>query len=338
MRVAMLAPIAWRVPPRRYGPWEQVVYDLTEALLDLGVEVVLYATKDAQTRAPLRYTAQKPLWEDSEADWKVEEFLHIAQAMEEAAEFDLVHNHYDFMPLYFSPFVRTPILTTIHGFSSEKIKKVYRRYAALPHVHYVAISQADRDPTLPYLGVVHHGVDPGRYPLGPGGRHLLVLSRIHPDKGIREAILFARRARLPLKIAGPVQDQAYFQEGILPLLGEGVEFLGPVTPEERAALLEGAVALLHFVNFPEPFGLAPVEAMMSGVPVLARPLGALRETVRHGETGFLVQSWEEALAHLDRVLRMDRSAIRAYAEAHFSRERMARDYLDLYRKVLGERR
>ncbi|BDG19952.1 glycosyl transferase [Thermus thermophilus] len=333
--MAMLAPIAWRVPPRRYGPWEQVVYDLTEALLDLGVEVVLYATCDAETRAPLRCTAAKPLWEDREVDWKVEEFLHIARAMEEAGEFDLVHNHYDFMPLYFTPFVKVPVLTTIHGFSSEKIKKVYRRYAALPHVHYVAISEADKDPGLPYLGVVHHGVDPRRFRVGEGGRHLLVLSRIHPDKGIREAILFARKSRLPLKIAGPVQDEAYFQNEVAPLLGEGVEFLGPVDPETRQTLLDGAIALLHFVNFKEPFGLAPVEAMMSGVPVLARPLGALPETVRHGETGFLVRDWEEALEYLEAVRRLDRWAIRRYAEARFSRERMARDYLELYRKVVG---
>lgn len=335
MRVAMLAPIAWRVPPRRYGPWEQVVFDLTEALLDLGVEVVLYATCDSKTRAPLRCTAAKPLWEDKEADWKVEEFLHIARAMEEAGEFDLLHNHYDFMPLYFTPFVRVPVLTTIHGFSGERIKKVYRRYAALPHVHYVAISEADKDPGLPYLGVVPHGVDPGRYPLGEGGKHLLVLSRIHPDKGIREAILFARRARIPLKIAGPIQDEAYFRGQVAPLLGEGVEFLGPVDPEARGELLAGAIALLHFVNFKEPFGLAPVEAMMSGVPVLARPLGALPETVRHGETGFLVEGWEEALDYLERLKTLDRKAIRLYAEARFSRERMARDYLELYQKVVG---
>ncbi|GAB5603732.1 glycosyltransferase family 4 protein [Thermus sp. FJN-A] len=335
MRVAMLAPIAWRVPPRRYGPWEQVVYDLTEALLDLGVEVVLYATCDAETRAPLRCTAERPLWEDEEADWKVEEFLHIARAMEEAGEFDLVHNHYDFMPLYFTPFVKVPVLTTIHGFSSEKIKKVYRRYAALPHVHYVAISQADKDPALPYLGVVPHGVDPKRFRVGEGGRHLLVLSRIHPDKGVKEAILFARKAGLPLKIAGPVQDEAYFQKEVAPLLGEGVEFLGPVDPETRQALLEGAIALLHFVNFKEPFGLAPVEAMMSGVPVLARPLGALPETVRHGETGFLAEGWEEALGYLERLKTLDRKAIRLYAEARFSRRRMAEDYLALYQKVVG---
>ncbi|MFC0596380.1 glycosyltransferase family 4 protein [Thermus composti] len=335
MRVAMLAPIAWRVPPRRYGPWEQVVYDLTEALLDLGVEVVLYATCDSETRAPLRCTAAKPLWEDPEADWKVEEFLHIATAMEEAGAFDLVHNHYDFMPLYFAPFVKVPVLTTIHGFSSEKIKKVYRRYAALPHVHYVAISEADKDPGLPYLGVVHHGVDPRRFRVGRGGEHLLVLSRIHPDKGIKEAILFARKAGLPLKIAGPVQDEAYFREEVAPLLGDGVAFLGPVDPETRRALLDGAIALLHFVNFKEPFGLAPVEAMMSGVPVLARPLGALPETVCHGATGFLVESWEAALDYLEALKRLDRLAIRRYAEARFSRERMARDYLELYRKVVG---
>ncbi len=331
----MLAPIAWRVPPRRYGPWEQVVYDLTEALLDLGVEVTLYATCDALTRAPLRCTAAKPLWEDPQADWKVEEFLHIARAMEEAGEYDLVHNHYDFMPLYFAPFLQTPLLTTIHGFSGEGIKKVYRRYGALPHVHYVAISEADKDPGLPYLGVVHHGVDPARYRVGPGGRHLLVLSRIHPDKGIKEAILLARKARLPLKIAGPIQDEAYFREEVAPLLGEGVEFLGPVTPEDRRELLDGALALVHLVNFREPFGLAPVEAMMSGVPVLARPLGALPETVRHGETGFLVEGWEAALDYLEALRGLDRLAIRRYAEARFSRARMAQDYLALYRKVVG---
>src|SRR5437667_3999261 len=157
MRVAMLAPISWRVPPRHYGPWERVVSLVTEGLVERGVDVTLFATADSVTQAHLDAVCPRPLAEDSTLDAKVWESLHIANAFEKGGTFDIIHNHYDFLPLTYARLVTTPVVTTIHGFSSDRIKAVYRRYAV--RVAYVSISEADRDPDLPYIATVYHGID-----------------------------------------------------------------------------------------------------------------------------------------------------------------------------------
>lgn len=333
LRVAMLAPIAWRVPPRHYGPWEQFASLLTEGLVDRSVEVTLFATADSITRARLVGTAPTGYAEDPTIDAKVWEALHIAAVFERADEFDVVHNSFDFLPLSFSRLVDTPVVTTIHGFSSERIVPVYERYNDIGH--YVAISDADRHPRLDYAATIHHGIDMRAFELGAGrSGYLLFFGRIHPDKGTVEAIEVAERAGLPLLVAGIVQDQEYFDRLVAPRLdGERVTYLGAVGPERRGELLAGAVALLHLVGFDEPFGFSVVEAMACGTPVVAHARGSMPELVRNGENGFLVATPKEAVAAVEASASLDRRAVRASVERRFDVGRMVDEYLALYQTI-----
>ena len=208
-RVAVLAPISWRTPPQHYGPWEQFASLLTEGLVERGVDVTLFATADSKTAARLVSVVAHAYSEDPDSEPKVSECLHIAEVFERAAEFDIIHNSFDFLPLTYSDLVATPVITTIHGFSSARILPVFRKYNA--RTSYVAISEADRRPELDYLATIHHGIDTGAFTLQTcPGNYLLFFGRIHPDKGAVEAIDVAARAGLPLVMAGIIQDQAYF--------------------------------------------------------------------------------------------------------------------------------
>ena len=300
LRVAMLAPISWRVPPRHYGPWEQFVSLLTEGLVARGLDVTLFATADSETGARLVGSAPTGYSEDPALDVKVWEALHISAVFERAAEFDLIHNSFDFLPLSYSALVDTPVITTIHGFSSEWILPVYEKYNG--RTHYVAISDADRHPRLDYLATIHHGIDMQQFELGRGGGgYLLFFGRIHPDKGAVEAVRVAGGAGMPLVIAGIVQDRDYFERLVSPLVdGDRVRYVGPVDAAGRSELLGGAAALLHLVNFEEPFGFSVVEAMACGTPVIATARGSMPELVHPGENGFLVASEAEAVAAVER--------------------------------------
>ena len=335
MRVAMLAPISWRVPPRHYGPWERVVSLLTEGLVERGVDVTLFATADSVTQARLDAVCPRPLEEDPALDPKVWEALHIANAFEKADGFDLIHNHYDFLPLTYSGLVRTPVVATIHGFSSDGIRPVYRSYDG--RVAYVSISDADRDPELRYAATVYHGIDLAEFtPRDRPGRGLVFLGRIHPDKGVAEAIAVARAVDLPLVIAGIVHDRDYFEREVAPQLdGERVRYVGSLESKERDELLGWAIALLHLVEFAEPFGLSMIEAMACGTPVIARRRGAVAEVVDDGVTGFVVDDVAGAVAAVRRARGLDRRAIRARAALRFSRDRMVDDYLRVYEGVLA---
>jgi len=335
LRVAMLAPISWRVPPRHYGPWEQFVSLLTEGLVDRGVDLTLFATADSETRARLVGTAPTGYSEDPRLDAKVWEALHFAAVFERAGEFDLIHNSADFPPLSYSRLVETPVVTTIHGFSSEHIVPVYERYDG--HVHYVAISDADRHPKLHYAATIHHGIDMDAFELGDGsGGYLLFFGRIHPDKGAVEALDLADRTGLQLLLAGIVQDERYYDELVAPRVdGERVRYLGPVGPDRRGELLGRARALVHLVNFDEPFGFSVVEAMACGTPVIAHPRGSLPELVRSGENGLLVSTLDEAAAAVGAAAGLDRARIRATVERRLAADRMVDDYLDLYRRLVS---
>lgn len=338
LRVAMLAPISWRVPPRHYGPWEQFVSLLTEGLVDRGVDVTLFATADSVTAAHLAGTAPTGYSEDASLDAKVWEGLHISAAFERADEFDLIHNSFDFLPLTYSGLVDTPVVTTIHGFSSERIVPVYEKYN--DRGHYVAISDADRHPKLDYVATIHHGIDMQAFTLHPGpGDYLLFFGRIHPNKGTVEAIEVAEQAGMPLTIAGIIQDLDYFDRLVKPRLdGDQVRYIGPVGPEARGDVLGGARALLHLINFDEPFGFSVVEAMASGTPVIAYPRGSMPELINEGENGFLVGSVNEAVAAVDASKSTDRTAVRASVEHRFDVNRMVDEYLAVYRRVVGNDR
>ncbi|MCC6900364.1 MAG: glycosyltransferase family 4 protein [Polyangiaceae bacterium] len=335
LRVAIIAPISWRVPPRHYGPWEQFVSLLTEGLVERGVDVTLFATADSLTRARLVGSAPTGYSEDPELDAKVWESLHISAVFERAAEFDVIHNSFDFLPLTYSALVETPVVTTIHGFSSERILPVYKKYDR--RCHYVAISDADRHPSLDYVATIHHGIDMQRFVVPTGARdYLLFFGRIHPDKGTREAIEVAKRAGLPLVIAGIVQDQGYFEQFVQPHLdGERVQFLGAVGPERKNQVLGGARALLHLVSFDEPFGFSVVEAMACGTPVIAMRRGSMPELVRQGESGYLVDSVASAGEAVARVEGLDPARVRASVEQRFDSGRMVDEYLAVYRRVLA---
>jgi glycosyltransferase involved in cell wall biosynthesis len=334
MKIGVIASIAHRLPPKNYGPWEQIASTLTEGFVARGHGVTLFATANSVTSAWLHATVPVGYEEDDGVDAKVCEALHNAAAFERATEFDVLANHFDFMPLSYSRLVSTPMVTTIHGFSSEQIVPVYRAYDDI--AHYVAISDANRHPDLRYDATIHHGIDTTQFTFSPdAGDYLLFLGRIHPDKGTHLAIAVAKKAGLPLIIAGIIQDEAYFRDAVQPHInGADVSYSGPVGPPERDKLLGGARALLHLISFAEPFGLSVVEALATGTPVIATPLGSMPELIRHGSTGFLVSDVAAAVRAVKQVGTLDRHSCRDDAIRRFSADRMVDDYLAVFSRIL----
>ncbi len=334
----MISPLSWRTPPRHYGPWELFASSLTEGLVAAGHHVTLFATADSVTTATLRGTAATGWSEDTTIDPKVAECLHIAEVFEQAESFDVIHNGFDFLPLTYSRLVDTPVVTTIHGFSSPQILAVYERYDV--HTSYVAISDANRDPRLQYAATIHHGIDTDAFAVDPEpGEQLLFFGRIHPDKGTAEAIEVARRCGRRLDIAGIVQDERYFRERVEPHLdGDRVRYLGPVAAADRSATLGNAHALLHLIGFDEPFGYSVVEAMACGTPVIAFQRGSMPELLDEGITGVTVDDVDGAVGAVDRVGAFDRTTIRARTVERFGLDRMIAAYEAVYRQVLAQRR
>lgn len=264
-----------------------------------------------------------------------------SEAFEHAAGFDLIHSHYDFMALCCSRLVRTPVLTTIHGFSSPRIMPVYEKYR---NGYYVSISDADRAPALDYLATVYNGIDLDLYPLQDrAGEDLVFLGRIHPDKGVHLAIEVAQQSGRRLIIAGIVQDQAYFRKRIEPHLdGRTVDYIGPVDVAGKNQLFSRAHALLHLNTIPERFGLVMAEANAAGVPVIAMDRGSCREVIADGKTGFLVDHPNAATEALKRVADIDRRACRRRVEERFSIPAMVaayeRVYLTIFEREKGRQR
>ena len=332
MRVALLGPIAWRTPPKHYGPWEQVTSLLAEGLVRRGVDVTLFATLDSQTAATLDGVCPHGYAEDDTLDGRVWEGLHVSYALERSAEFDLVHNHLDWLPLAFSQHCRTRLVTTIHGFSDRKILPAYQASSSA----FVSISDADRAAELNYVATVHHGIDLSRFAFSAtGGDDLVALGRIHPDKGTADAIEIANQAGRRLKIAGPIQDLAYYKERVAPRVDDDkVRYLGSVGPEQRSDLLASAAALLHPIGFAEPFGLSVVEAMAAGTPVVAYNKGSMPEVIDEGVTGFLVSDITSAVAAIESAITLPRTDIRRTAERRFSADHMVDRYLAVYASLL----
>jgi glycosyltransferase involved in cell wall biosynthesis len=334
MKVAILSSVAWRTPPRHYGPWEQVASNIAEGLVKRGIEVTLFATGDSITKGKLDAVCEQGYEEDRSQDAKVLECLHISNLMEKATDFDIIHNNFDFLPLTYSGLIKTPVITTIHGFSSQKIIPVYKKYNAA--THYVSISNADRSPQLDYLATVYNGLDTNdfRFNETPDD-YLLYFGRIHPDKGTAEAIEIAKKSGRKLLIAGIVQDERYFKEKIEPQLNEQIEFTGSAGPERRNELLGKALALLHPIHFNEPFGLSVAEAMLCGTPVIAFNKGSMPELIKHEETGFLVNTVNESVNAVEQVKNISRKKCLDWATAEFSSDKMVDDYLKLYHQILA---
>lgn len=336
MKIAMLAPVAWRTPPRKYGPWEQVASNITEGLVNKGFDITLFATGDSITGGKLKSICPIGYEEDKNLDAKVQECMHISFLMEQAHKYDIIHNNFDFLPLTYSRLIKTPIVTTIHGFSSQKIIAVYKRYNDINN--YVSISYADRSDKLKYIANVYNGINGNDFTLNKKhGDYLLYFGRIHYDKGTRESIEIALKSKMKLVIAGYIQDENYYRQEVEPFIdGEQIIYVGNAEPKQRDELLGGAYALLHPINFEEPFGLSVAESMFCGTPVIAFDKGSMKELIEHEKTGFLVNNIDEAVEILPQIININRSYCRNHAESKFSNTKMTEDYISVYKKVLGK--
>ncbi|HLN72006.1 MAG TPA: glycosyltransferase family 4 protein [Prolixibacteraceae bacterium] len=335
MKIAVLAPIAWRTPPQKYGPWEQVCSNIAEGLVERGVEVTLFATGNSRTKGKLEYVSPTAYCEDPTIIPKVWECLHISLVMERSAEFDVIHNNFDFLPLTYSRLIKTPLLTTIHGFSSPGILPVYKKYNVSNY--YVSISDSDRSRELDYMATVYNGINTRDFTFNDKpDDYLLYFGRIHPEKGTFESIQIARQAGRKLIISGLIQDEAYFQNKIKPLINDkDIVYVGNSGPKERNELLGNAFALLHPISFEEPFGLSVAEAMICGTPVIAFHRGSMPELIEEGKTGFLIADIDQAVKALEKLGTLDRSYVSRYAISKFSREKMVDHYMEIYQKIIS---
>jgi glycosyltransferase involved in cell wall biosynthesis len=332
-RIAILSPVAWRTPPRAYGAWETVASNITEGLVARGWKnVTLFATKDSITKAKLVSFIEKGYEEDKSQIPLVSTCLHISKMMQQADEFDLIHNNFDYLPLTYLPFIKTPVLTTIHGFSDPDILRVYHDHK---DSYYVSISDADRDQGLPYLATVYNGIDLSNLTFRekPGDK-LVHYGRIHNDKGTHLAIEVAKKCGMDLVIAGIIQDQKYFDELVKPHLNQSsIQYIGPVNPVQRDALLKEAYAVIHLNTIPERFGLVMAESMAAGVPVIAKDLGSCREVIADKETGYLVNDVDEAAEAVGKIDRIDRTKCRQRVEQNFTIDRMVKGYEKVYEEI-----
>ena len=347
MRIAQIAPLYEAVPPRFYGGTERIVAHLTDALVELGHEVTLFASAEAHTRAtlvPVRDQAIRldpcALNSDLAAHLSMLHELHKRRD-----EFDVLHFHVDLVHFPFFEEIATQTVTTLHGrLDLKDLPEAYARWRDYP---LVSISDDQRTP-LPdanWLATVPHGLAESIYNFNAAPRqppYLAFLGRISPEKRPDRAIAIAKRSGMPLKIAAKVDavDAAYFHEIIEPLLDHPlIEFVGEIGDSEKSAFLGNAQALLFPIDWPEPFGLVMIEAMACGTPVIAWRCGSVSEIIDHGETGFIVTTEDEAVAALTRLQLIDRRQVRDVFEQRFTATVMARNYLRLYwRLCAGTRR
>ena len=340
MRIAQISPLTEAVPPKLYGGTERVISWLTEELVALGHEVTLFASGDSITSARL-----EPMWptafrlDGSVRDPNALQMTMIEQVCRRAKEFDLLHFHLDYYPFSLMARQSTPFLTTLHG--RLDLPEHEPVFSTFPTVPVVSISNAQRRPApnAHWIGTVHHGMPEGLLePVQADASYLAFLGRISPEKRVDRAIHIAERCGLPLKIAAKVDpvDQDYFQEMIRPLLAKPhVEFIGEISDAQKSEFLSGALALIVPIDWPEPFGLVIIEAMACGAPVIAFNRGAVPELIEDGLTGFVVEDEMSAVGALRHISRLSRTVIRERFEERFTARRMARDYLEIYRDLLG---
>ena len=343
MKIAQIAPLYEAVPPRLYGGTERVVAHLTDALVDMGHQVTLFAAADANTSANLVPARERALRLDP-APLKSDLASHL-RLMDEvrarADEFDILHFHVDLLHFPFFEDIAERTLTTLHGrLDLSDLGEVYRRWHRYP---LVSISNDQRAPLAfaNWCGTIHHGLNASAYRFHPepDGGYLAFLGRISPEKRPDRAIAIARRTGLPLKIAAKVDgaDRKYFEQEIRPLLDHPlVEFIGEIGDAQKSDFLGNARALLFPIDWPEPFGLVMIEAMACGTPVIAWRRGSVPEVVQDGVSGFIVESEAAAAAAIERLPQLDRQRVRDTFEQRFSSNAMARRYLDLYWKLLGD--
>ena len=303
----------------------------------MGFEVTLFASGDSLTSGKLAWVCERPYSEDPYINPKVWECLHIAELFKRADEFELIHNHYDFLPLSYSDFTHTPILTTIHGFSSPSVLPVYKKYN--DSTYYVAISEADKSIELDYIATIHYGIDLNQFKYQQKMKdYLLFFWRLHSEKGIHDAIEVAHKTGKRLVIAGTNKDEAYFKEQIEPYIdGSKVEYIGSIGPDKREEVMASALALLYLIHFDEPFCLSVVESMACGTPVIAYDRGSIPEIIKNGSTGFIVDDLDAAVQAVGKISTLNRRICRDEVEKRFTCQRMAHEYAGIYNKILGKR-
>jgi glycosyltransferase involved in cell wall biosynthesis len=343
MKIAHIAPLAESVPPKLYGGTERVVSYLTEELVRLGHDVTLFASGDSESSARLIAGAPRALRLDPAVhDPLVQLTLMLEQVRKHAQEFDILHFHLDHLHLpLFRPIARKTV-TTMHGrLDGAGVAPLYREFDDMP---LVSISNSQRQPLAfaNWVGTVYHGLPREVCPFNPAprGNYYAFLGRVSPEKGLERAIEIALRARVRLRIAAKIDraDEDYFKARLVPLLSQpGIEFIGEVNEAQKPAFLGNATALLFPIDWPEPFGLAMIEAMSCGTPVVAWRNGSVPEIVEEGRTGLIVESVDQAVAALGKAARLDRLGVRDRFEERFSAARMAQDYLAVYRALARRR-
>ena len=339
MKIAILAPIWFAVPPSGYGGIEWVVSLLADGLTDAGHEVTLFASGDSRTKATLSSVFDEA---PSELIGRTQpELLHGLSCYVRAEEFDIVNDHTGMLGSMLGATVETPVVHTVHGPLDGEPGRIYELIDHLaPHVGLISISMNQRKPkpNLNWIGNCHNALDFSVYPFKPTrGEYLLFLGRLSPDKGAHRAIAVAMETGLPLKIAGKKQDPKevrYFKELVEPHLLDGIEYLGEVSHGEKVELLQNARATLFPIEWEEPFGLVMIESMACGTPVIATRWGAVPEVIEHGRSGIIVDDYRIFPAALEEADKLDPFDIRRYVEQEFSRERMVSDYLKVYRTFI----
>ena len=340
MRIAILSPVWFPVPPTGYGGIEWVVALLANGLVDAGHDVTLFAAGNSRTKANLESVF--PEAPSSQIGYSWLDLRHALACYVRAEDFDVVNDHSGPAAATLGGLVSTPVVHTVHGPLDDLSQANYRGMAALaPGVGLVSVSMNQRRPApdLPWVGNVPNALDLDSYPFrAEPGEYLLYLGRLHPDKGAHRAIEVARRAGIPIKLAGKKRERAeqkYFDEKVHPLLGEDAEYVGETSHPTKVALLQNARATLFPIDWEEPFGLVMIESMACGTPVVATRRGAVPEVVAEGRSGVIVEDWREMVDAIADADEIERAECRRYAEARFSAPRMVADYEAVYERVVA---
>jgi glycosyltransferase involved in cell wall biosynthesis len=338
MRIAQIAPPWTPVPPPLYGGIELVVDRLCRGLVDAGHEVMLYTTGDSTCPVPKQWVL--PHAEGMRIGMAVPELRHVVHAYDAVQDFDIVHDHSVFGPLYAERFPHLKVVTTIHGPFNDELTDLYARMAGRVPIICISHDQRSCAPEVPVARVIHHGIDASDFPFGEGkGGYLLFLGRMAPEKGAHRAAQVARLAGVPLLMAAKMREpweRDYFEREVEGLLSPKIRYLGEVPHEEKLQLLADAAALLNPIRWHEPFGLVMTEALACGTPVISFAEGAAPEIIDHGKTGFLCDDEAEMVEAVSRLAEIDRQACRSAVEGYFSTRRMVDDHLELYESMLAE--
>lgn len=339
LRIALVSPLAESVPPKMYGGTERVVSYLAEELVRQGHDVTLFASGDSETSAKLVECCPKALRTDPECqDSLAWHMMMLEKVYARLDEFDIVHNHIHYLPYSAMRRMQKPMVSTMHGrMDVPEYGPLYNEFAEVPLVS-ISYNQRRPVPQANWVQTIYHGLPLDLYDYDPlGGDYLAFVGRVSPEKGLNDAIEVARQTGRNLKIAAKVdqQDRAFFESEVEPLIdGDLIEFVGEIGEDEKREFLGNAAAFLFMIDWPEPFGLAMIEAMACGTPVIARRRGSIPEVVDHGVSGFVCDGIDDAVEAVGRLDALQRGTVRETFERRFSAPRMARDYVTCYREVM----